>query len=49
MGKVLCSLIEESENRTVAAFVSAEFETEKEIEELKQILEELQNERNEKY
>ena len=30
MGKVLCSLIEESENRTVAAFVSAEFETEKE-------------------
>ena len=30
MGKVLCSLIEESENKTVAAFVSAEFETEKE-------------------
>ena len=30
MGKVLCSMIEESENRTVAAFVSAEFETEKE-------------------
>ena len=30
MGKVLCSLIEESENKAVAAFVSAEFETEKE-------------------
>ena len=30
MGRVLCSLIEESENKTVAAFVSAEFETEKE-------------------
>ena len=30
MGKVLCSLIEESENKTVVAFVSAEFETEKE-------------------
>lgn len=29
MGRVLCSLIEESESRTVAAFVSAEFETEK--------------------
>ena len=30
MGRVLCSLIEESENKAVAAFVSAEFETEKE-------------------